>query len=505
MAALRGSIEPKNFYFRLYDTFEDMWKVAGNATNNFTTLNRGYYTDADYNRKVEQESDFRELLGIKQKPGMSYADQITDEAIMQFYDPALKQRFLNLRETIASRTEMGGVTEKSRIKITDNPSGVFSFDLAAQGLYRPAEFYCWANKALADPLQVKHEMVGGKELYSITEDGEQKFCRRQQLGSQDIMDHCPYATLNEIREGFYVASPAKYVDPDGKEYRLKFRTNTKRVYLQRKQVGGKVKYVDLFINVGGNWRYTTENLMVRASAMILLAEKLESAGVRVRLNGIQFKAYGINRTQVYSVLAWGMKDYGEPLDINRLLVQAADSRFYRKKIWQAYNGTNRAAYGNNSPQAETQLTEIYDIDDDMQDEVWTAFRNYVWNQKERGQYRTNVDDRSLLINEQVPDSMQKTIQSNTPDIERTYEKIADGVELVLTPNVAKSAARIVQRLKDKGWSRRQMDDYFKEVLQTAFRTIEPQGKPSDYSNTPAEISTANARREEILDTITPLL
>ena len=111
---------------------------------------------------------------------------------------------------------------------------------------------------------------------------------------------------------------------------LKFGTTTKKVYLIKSEVKnvtnkGKEKYVDIYIVPEIMGFIDKENLLYSALPSFLVAQILEGAGFKVSIKKIVANPQRNNCT----FIAYGLKDYGQPIDVNKLMIQVADTRIYR--------------------------------------------------------------------------------------------------------------------------------------------------------------------------------
>ena len=172
---------------------------------------------------------------------------------------------------------LGGATEKSKLVPTDKSIGVFDFSLASRGLYRVPEYY---SEKLAQekpdrfvefelpsgvipPNFVKYDVLLGNKIFYYEEDGVKYNCVIRQKGD------------TEIELGV-------------KGAKKKFATRTRKVYLTYKRNKGKVKYVEIYslfyyTNLSGDVQYA-----IRHIPAVMVAEHLESMGVKVRFYMTRF-------------------------------------------------------------------------------------------------------------------------------------------------------------------------------------------------------------------------
>ena len=180
--------------------------------------------------------------------------------------------------SMGMKFNLGGNEEKSRLETTSRPIGVFDFGLASKGLYKVQEYF---SQKLQDEKPQRFEEFGlasgvvppnlvsniptsnGKIFIFKDVDGKEYVCLKQQKGTASI-------------------------DQNIKDAKLKFATNTKKVFLKFKRKGGKVKYVEIYSLFyyafgGGNQEYAIRHLPA-----IMVAEYFESIGIKVRFYMVRF-------------------------------------------------------------------------------------------------------------------------------------------------------------------------------------------------------------------------
>jgi hypothetical protein len=179
---------------------------------------------------------------------------------------------------------LGGVTEKHKLKATDKPIGIFDFSMASRGLYRVPEYF---SQKLASEYPekfkefelpsgvvpnnlVKEDIVDGEKFYYYDTEQERFDCVVQQKGTAAIDQKLPDA-------------------------KLKFATRNKKVYLTYNRKRGKVKYVEIYslfyyTSLSGDVQYA-----VRHIPAMMVAEYLESIGVMTRIYMTRFVAIGSSR------------------------------------------------------------------------------------------------------------------------------------------------------------------------------------------------------------------
>jgi hypothetical protein len=185
------------------------------------------------------------------------------------------------------KLNLGGDKDKLKLISTDKPNGVFNFALASPTLYRLQEYYSEelaqeqpdkfkdynTVSGIVPPDLVRRVNINGVDTYIYTDPLIQKdyYCKKQQKGYQEIEDKVPNA-------------------------RLKFASKTKKVYQTYRKKGGKVKYVEIYsltyyTSLSGDVQYAVRHLPA-----YMLAEYLESIGIKTRVYVTRFVKVGSNRS-----------------------------------------------------------------------------------------------------------------------------------------------------------------------------------------------------------------
>jgi hypothetical protein len=279
--------------------------------------------------------------GYKPNDTRSFDEQMSmDNVLVSFLNQGLLTRADELYDQILSTIDLGGDLKQQRIIFTSQPIGIFSFAQASKGLIRSVEYYCPSEDRIIAPDSVFKGELNGKEYYFFEGvNDEEILVERRQEGTTDILRTCPFATaqLN------YDSGMVLPYDKEGKiinfydKYKLRYSSTTKKVYqIREKKGGGYAPYVDLYCPVGGNADWTTDTMLVQALPMILLSRVLERAGVRTRVFATNFmKVIGDTNYMVTPIL---VKEYGQPLDLNKLAIYTSDKRLFRYHLFNALLG-----------------------------------------------------------------------------------------------------------------------------------------------------------------------
>ena len=304
-----------------YDIFEDFKDIT------------------DYTRKVEQElvgankdwvgrNDFVTNGGSKQ-PSVDFqgsADRVLlsnpTQITSYLYQNVLDRELQNL-SSVTQNLKLGSSAKKSRLEFTEQPTGIFNFGMASKGLYRKREYFCPILNLVVDENRVTRDKDGVFQ-YQM-DNGDFVVCELRQEGTTEMLIKNPNAKILTSADGMLYTDPIRFEDVS-----LKFATSTKKVYLKKSEIknltgGGNEKYVDVYITPMAYAAIQKENLIYSALPSILLAQTLEKAGFKVRINKIISVKSG-NNVATYS---YPLKDYGEPINYQRVAIDSADPRIFR--------------------------------------------------------------------------------------------------------------------------------------------------------------------------------
>lgn len=319
----------EKFYYN--DDYESLLEITERKWDSFSGSGKMYVDNIDPSVDFEGTDDLSEL----QNPITRYINpQALDKAIDD-----IKDFFATIK--------LGGAFEKDRFIASSQPRGVFSFDLAAQGLYRPQEYYApkldklipsnSITKISSNPnvfVYIKTLENGKKETFEIIQQQEGTLCtyKKNKLIKKLILEGTPKILAQQKAEAEFPGC------------KLRFATSTKKVYLVRvgdlisEQDKGEERIVDIFIPIGGLSDQTPRSLMYSTMPALLLAYFMNFYGIKTRLLGLQKGAEGNNEY----IAAFKIKDYNDPFDFNRIAILTADSRIFRYNLFKTivyyYNG-----------------------------------------------------------------------------------------------------------------------------------------------------------------------
>jgi hypothetical protein len=409
---------------------------------------RGY--DASSSLSVEQQYDINSGLG-------------------SFLDQSLITDIETLYSNIVAKLDLGGDLKASRIKFTDRPLGVFSFAQASKGLIRPVEYYCEEQERIIDPnLVLKGNLPSGLEYFYFLDKEEVVLVERRQEGTTKILQSCNFLKpkLDEVSGLVLPYNDKDEIVNECNGNRLRYTSTNKKVYAYRQKKGGGIApYVDLYIASGQNWGWQPEQMLIQAMPNILLARILEKSGVKVRIFG--FYNQNINYDKYIFNSFFMIKNYGEPVDLNKIAVFLADTRFFRYYMWNAKSGWNYQMLGKSLSNSE-----VFGSMGSMMgmvrfnNEIMPFVRNYVDYQIKVGNFPTQVVNKKLMIFGGLDvGSNDKLMDASTQEkITNKFNSLSDYVQIQLSKTPREVMSNIIKREKEKNKSEFEIRNYLRSLI-----------------------------------------
>lgn len=288
--------------FKVFADRKDFVKQGLDAANDIDS--KGQFTNSSGNPR--SFSDYIDVNHLRRMAKVNvYAKQWELEKYMKMFD--------ELTATI----DMGGAFKKTRLEITDDSRGIFSFGLASKGLFRVPEYFS-EQLAIESPTEFQNKIPGvvptdlvisKKGIFKTTFWYKQPVTkkeyelRQQQEGLAKILLADPN-TPTEVKNGMLTVS--------GKQKGLSFATKNKKSYVMFEKKGGKAKMVELYIPIHGS--IYLPNIV----PLLLVARFLRLYGIMTRISVI--RVYEENSREF---LGWGypIKDYGDEFDFNLMALQ----------------------------------------------------------------------------------------------------------------------------------------------------------------------------------------
>lgn len=247
-----------------------------------------------------KDSDYSSKISVRNLTNM------IDE--VDYNKPDELNKYLNSFDETMSKIDMGGAFKKSRLKITSDERGIFSFGLASKGLYKPVEYFSQelATESPSEFLEKQSGIVPANLVENIVVFNDKQFWYTSKVTKKRYQ-------LTKQQEG------TREVDLGLRKNPI-LRTSNKKSYVMFEKKGGKAKMVELYLPLHGT--INLENMI----PLMLIARFLRLYGVMVRISTIRMFREGTTE-EFYS---WGypIKDYGEELDFNSMALNGVDKRWW---------------------------------------------------------------------------------------------------------------------------------------------------------------------------------
>lgn len=500
----------EEYLFGIYNSIDDF--VAKGEEGLRLDFQGNYTGNITYNSNYDEwrlTSDQRFFEVDVSKP---LAPQVDYRQMGNYVNPDALQKYKEANENLLTKLDLGGATEKDRLKATEDETGIFSFGLAAPSLYRVVEWYVPELDKVVDSADGVIDNVNGSFYFkpdaTPNEPNPKTYrCLRQQKGTFDILKNVHPSRRVEVSENFYAADPSSGIGADGQEYRLKYGTREKKIFLKRPKAGGNPPYVDIFvpINADASWRSTA--MMAKVTPVIMLAQQLEQGGAKVRIYGLRAyyktgREIGKSTDVKYNIfVSWVAKEYGQPIDVNNIALVTADPRFFRWQLAQLVEGMARAA-GKLVDGLGTPILD-YGGDQDLLKMGFQLYKNYLMQQKETGRNTSRVTDKALFITGSL-NRPSNDWDSNDDAIEEEFYRLADMSEILLAKKPDKAIRRIVKRERDKGKTDTAIRNRLLGLFTKAFYTrgsADLKASAKVYADDADYVERVTKRQEEIENSI----
>ena len=319
--------------------------------------------------------------------------------VENYNNDSFNKNILPLFQDAPIKLNLGGETEKSKLITTDKPTGIFDFSLASLGMYKVPEYYSERLKLERPDIFKEFELPSGvvpSNLvkkddfgYFYEDDNERYDCVIRQKGETAIEEGIPNS-------------------------KLKFATRNRKVYLTYKRNKGKVKYVEIYslfyyTSLEGNLEYA-----IRHIPAIMVAEYLESIGVKVRFYMTRFVTPEGVRTKTKFFLKKENDGYHLPMwDVNQnnrvtalfiqpIIVKEFGQEFDKSLGFALTQNESKNLYNAIAKSAqlkEATDSEIYGQPNREQDQYWEGIERY------RNKYKEYVSKGIFKSKEVLPEAM----------------------------------------------------------------------------------------------------
>jgi len=238
---------------------------------------------------------------------------------------ASKDVALSVSQATKSLINLAGSFKKEKIITTKDERGIFDFSLASQGLYRPIEYFSeefltfgtdeFANRKLPrgviPPENIDKKTNAFGTYYTYTDNNNREYnCERRQIGTTSVFDFFKGETILKKNEQgitlpYYLNNQSKVFNGKG-ENRLKYATQTKKVYLLFEKNPESTKYVDFLIPVN-NLNTGDGCRIANALVPILVCLSLEEFNIKTRISAARC---GVD-SSTYTAISIPLKNYDE--------------------------------------------------------------------------------------------------------------------------------------------------------------------------------------------------
>lgn len=159
-----------------------------------------------------------------------------------------------------------------------------------------------------------------------------------------------------------------------------------------------LKHVCIALELNGNGFRSGDSFMWRGAAALALADLISESGrmVKIMMYGVTERAYKDGKAHVYTVK---VKDYTEPLDVERLAAAACMAGTYRHSIWRVRESRPDSGVASGYGQSVHGAWKgLPNIDPDTEHVIWA---NDMWRARSAREWvKTNVQ----LLKETANDS-----------------------------------------------------------------------------------------------------
>lgn len=459
-----------NTYFQFsFDPYK--WIEEGTAIAEKEGLGKSVNISSVTQNSTKQGKNYN-WYGYKADSNKSVEEQLgLNSGLGSFLDQDLLKTVESLYRNINAQLDLGGDIKPARIKFTDKPIGVFDFSQASKGLIRPVEYFSLEDDKTINPDLVQKGELNGNEFYYYMKKEKQVVVERRQEGTTAIAKNCDNVKVkkNEKLKLFLPYRDGDVLLKCG-EYKLRFTSTNKKVYAVREKKGGGIApYVDLYLSCGSNQNYNPESMLIQMMPNLLLGRILEKSGVRVRIF-----AYFVQNidSKVYTNSFFMIKNYGEPIDINKIAIFTSDTRFFRYWMFNAKQGWNFQM---------TKSKNYGGSDGSMYfAEEWTRnimpmVRNYVSYKIQVGEFPSQVVNKKLMIFGGLKSESNEKI--NSPETEKKiiskFYKLLDYISIQLSNTPTQVIKDIVKRERDNGKDDR---DILKDLRDAITDILTPTGR-----------------------------
>jgi hypothetical protein len=423
----------KKYYFASFESkydFENAGKSAYAKLKASSPKNKiiNYWENAEIDPDFVGSSDKKEL---EEGNFIEYINRPALDTTLESFDE------------LFSKIDMGGAFEKSRIIITEDKRGIFDFSLASKGLYRPQEYF---SQELADDLPYEFPM-----FYSGLVPFDNVYIDKMNQFWYTSKDNSKTYSLTKQQDG------TRAIELKIPNARLKFRTKTKKAYVMFQKKGGKAKFCDLYVGIGGLAGLTYEGMLAKVLPLLLVARYLETGGIKTRINAMRVYE---DDDEIYC-FTYPIKNFGEDLDFNWIAINTADPRWFRWNIWKYLAAISKERFNTSTLGYGRTLYGGPELI-----ETFNRFKNWKLEETEKGKFQDLGIDYNLMITGGLK-SPTNSISDQKTEIEEEFFRILDVVDFQFN-DAKKAAKRTYDRLDEKGYTNSSAKEQIIKSLSNAY-------------------------------------
>lgn len=287
--------------------------VSGNVVSGLSQWQRNNadeYRDAINeafsDRQIESRRNF---IGLSGSANDAIVEEIKRQGTVSRFTklPTLEQYWNSLTKKVGG-TRYQKLSETKKLKFTDNEKGVFSFDMAASGMYPVMEYYSDLIKRVVDPFMVTPIRLSNGD-YEYEYKGDDKYPKHK------------------------VEQRVKH-DEDGNPI---VESTIKRSYIEFPKKNLPSKIINFVINGTFAAAINADSIIYNSFPVLYVADVLTKMGYSTNI----YATYGLSdEYDNVHITRIRVKAYSEPFDRNALATALSDPAFYRLNVFQMWRVQN---------------------------------------------------------------------------------------------------------------------------------------------------------------------
>jgi hypothetical protein len=214
-----------------------------------------------------------------------------DDYIKRYREGSYKSKKLGeLFDKAPFKLNLGGDTDKLKLIATDQPTGVFNFSLASSSLYAIQEYYSDVLAKEKPDRFKEFGLVAGVVPPDLVT--QVKVFGKNSFLFIDKDDNGKEYNLKKQKKG------QASIDAGVAHAKYKYASKNKKVYQTFNKKGGKVRYVEIYSLFYYAFSGDDYAFAVRHIPAFMVAEYLESIGIKTRIYMTRFVRLNMSRTNL---------------------------------------------------------------------------------------------------------------------------------------------------------------------------------------------------------------